>query len=191
LKVANIPSGKGFVKVCVGWYTYLMIKKILSLTLCLVSLSAAAFAGSQVITLKDGSQIKGDVTGLANDIYTISSPALGNITINKSLVASIADGSMPAPSSQTGASQSVGPDKIQAMQTQMMANPEFMADLQQMASDPEIMQMLSDPALVQAVTSKDTNALQGNPKAQQLMENAKFRALIEKLRGSGIASTSQ
>ena len=77
--------------------------------------------------------------------------------------------------------------KIQTMQTQLMANPEFMADLQQMAQDPEITQLLSDPALVQAVTSKDVNGLQNNPKGQQLMNNAKMKAIIEKLRGSSIS----
>ncbi|MBI4310049.1 MAG: hypothetical protein HY591_06940 [Candidatus Omnitrophica bacterium] len=163
-----------------------------SFIFCLLFLAPAlGHAETQTITLKDGSQIKGELTGVNDGTYTIKTPLLGDIHINSSQVANIGSAGMAMPGAQPPANglqpQASNGDmgqKIQTMQTQLMANPEFMADLQQMAQDPEIMQLLADPALVQAVTAKDANALQNNPQGQKLMNNPKMRAIIEKLRGS-------
>lgn len=158
--------------------------------------TAISFAdqSEQVITLKDGSQIKGELSGIENGIYTIKTPIIGDVHVAAGDVASIttsggasaggvaqnnagnAAGSLAAGASNPGMDQ-----QFTAQQQKLMSNPEAMAEVQKIAQDPEIMQALSDPALVQAVTTHDYQALQNNPKLQELMSNPKMQALIQKL----------
>jgi len=144
----------------------------------------------QVFTLKDGSQIKGVLSSVDNGVYTVKTPIIGDVHINASDVASITNGNAapaPALAAPTGlnaplpASGSNMDAQIAASQQQLMANPQSMAILQQMAQDPDISQALQDPALVQAVTSHDYQAVQSNPRVQELMSNPKMQQLIKQL----------
>lgn len=146
---------------------------------------ALAWAEIQVITLKDGTQIIGELVGVNNGKYTIRSTAMGEIKIDSSNVTSIA---IPAaaPQAPVVAAPQINPSaqvggQMQAMQTQLMNNPDVMTEMQKMMEDPEFMQLISDPAVLQAVTAKDPQALQNSPSGQKLMSNPKMRALIEKL----------
>ena len=66
-----------------------MIRTILlSLPLILMA-CGLGFAETQVIALKDGSQIKGELVGVANGVYTISTETLGNLQIKSDQIASI------------------------------------------------------------------------------------------------------
>lgn len=167
-----------------------MTKIFLLLVSASLLFAAPAFAKTQVFTLKDGSQIKGELVEFEDGIYTVNTTSFGEMQINQNEVVSVADpGATPAvptvaaPAGNAARNSELS-QQVSAMQTQLMANPEFLADLQQMAQDPEIMNILSDPALVQAVTSKDVTAIQTNPRAKQLMDNPKMQALIEKLQAS-------
>ena len=161
------------------------------LTLFLASfISIAAFADTQVITLKDGSQIKGELVGVSGDSYTVTTSTMGDIHVDKGQVNSIAsEGAvLPQAAPPLQAAAPTGSDmslKMQNMQAQLMSNPSYMADIQQMMQDPEIVQIMSDPSFVQAVTAKDVNGIQSNPRTQELLSNPKMQALIEKIRGSG------
>ena len=171
-----------------------LAKSIIYITL--LAMPALTFADQQVITLQDGSQIKGELVGISNGTYTVKTPLLGEVHIQSAQVASISNpgaastqAATAAPTNNQPTTTATNPDlnqKIQAAQSQLLANPAFVTDVQALAQDPEIMQLLSDPALVQAVTSKDVNALQNNPRGQALMNNPKMKALIEKLRGSSV-----
>jgi len=173
-----------------------MYKFILILTALILSTSTATFAdqSEQVITLKDGSQIKGELAGIDNGVYTVKTPIIGDVHVAASDVASItnsaaapvaalpantpSDAAAPAPSSGTAPSMD---SQIAASQQALMSNPQSMATLQEMMQDPEIMQALQDPALVQAVTSHDYSAVQNNPQIQKLMSNPKMKALLQRL----------
>ena len=160
-----------------------MIKNTLYLiTLILFALPAYA---EQVITLKDGSQVKGELVSVKDDVYTIRTPAMGDVSVNSSQVGSISNPqAMPAPATPAPSVSNTSADtanQIQAAQTRVMADPQIMAEIQAIAQDPEITQLLSDPALLQAVTSKDMAAVQNNPKAQALIQNPKMRAIMEKI----------
>jgi len=166
-----------------------MYKLIFVFSILILSAITTAFAdqSQQVITLKDGSQIKGDLAGIENGIYTIKTPVIGDVHVAAGDVASITSGTgnanAPVAALQNQASGST-PNldaQIAASQQKLMSNPQAMATLQQMAQDPDIMQALSDPALVQAVTSHDYQAVQSNPKIQELMNNPKMQALLQKL----------
>ncbi len=173
-------------------YTFIMNKIILPLLLTCTFLSVTAHA-EQVITLKDGSQIKGELIGITDGLYTIKTPIIGAVHVAASDVVNISNAAAaPVALPQAAAPANVIPaaslpsaQQMQNAQAQLMANPMVMQDMQQLAQDPEIMQMLSDPELVKAVTSHDASAVANNPKAQALMNNPKMRALIEKLRGNG------
>ena len=172
-----------------------MYKFILILAALILFTNMAVFAdqGEQVITLKDGSQIKGNLAGIENGIYTIKTPIIGDVHVAASDVASITNGAgngtapvAALPTNNTNYPPASGPvpnmdQQIAASQQKLMSNPQAMAELQQIAQDPEIMRALSDPALVQAVTSHDYQAVQNNPKIQELMNNPKMQALLQKL----------
>ena len=149
-------------------------------------LSAATFTFAdqieQVITLKDGSQIKGELSGVENGVYTVKTPSMGDVHVSAGNVASIANSKTPmaAPPVTPVAAPNMD-QQIMAQQQKLMANPQAMADVQQIAQDPEIVQLLSDPALVQAVTSHDLQAIQNNPKIKELVNNPKMQALLKKL----------
>ena len=170
-----------------------MNKFILTSAVLFFSTNILAFAddSQQVITLKDGSQIKGELAGIDNGTYTIKTPIIGDVHVAASDVASITSGNVPAapPTNNTNAfsaGQSSGSapnmdQQIANSQKQLMSNPESMATLQEMMQDPEIMQALQDPSVVQAVTSHDYTAVQNNPKIQALMSNPKMQELLQKL----------
>jgi hypothetical protein len=169
-----------------------MNKLILVFVVMFLSLSIASFAddGEQTITLKDGSQIKGQLSGIDNGVYTVKTPIIGDVHVAAGDVASITNGNVPVtdmPSNNpavTSPSLEATPNmdqQIAAGQQKIMSNPQSMAILQQMAQDPEIMQALQDPALVQAVTSHDYQAVQNNPKVKELMDNPRMQALLKQL----------
>ena len=162
-----------------------MYKIIFIFAALTLSINTVTFAdqGQQVITLKDGSQIKGQLAGIDNGVYTVKTPIIGDVHVAASDVASITNGNVPVatvPSQATASAPSMD-QQIANSQKQLMSNPQVMADLQQMAQDPEIMQALSDPAVVQAVTSHDYQAVQSNPKIQALMSNPRMQALLQKM----------
>ena len=140
----------------------------------------ASFAddSEQVITLKDGSQIKGELVGISNGVYTIKAPIIGEVHASAGDVVSITNGNATG---QGTASVPNMDQRIAAEQKKLMSNPESMATLQQMVQDPQIMQALQDPALVQAVTNHDYQAVQSNPNVQKLMSNPKMQAILQQL----------
>jgi hypothetical protein len=167
-----------------------MYKLIVFSFILFLSANTISFAdqAEQVITLKDGSQIKGVLSGIDNGVYTVKTPIIGDVHVSAGDVASITNEngtaaaapptSAPAPASGSAPNMDA---QIAASQKQLMSNPQSMATLQEMAQDPDIMQALSDPALVQAVTTHDYQAVQNNPKIQELMSNPKMQAFLQKL----------
>jgi hypothetical protein len=161
-----------------------MYKFILTFAVLALSTNMAAFAdqGEQVITLKDGSQIKGELSGIVNGIYTVKTPIIGDVQINANDVVSITKGDAPpAAALPTTASASPLDQQIAASQQRLMTNPQSMAILKEMMADPDIMQALQDPALVQAVTNHDYQGVASNPGVQKLMSNPRMQALLKEL----------
>ncbi len=163
-----------------------MIKHILSLSL--IAIIPSISLADQVINLKDGSQIRGELVSMVNGVYTVKTQNLGQISINAANVVSVASTDGIAPAANTAQPQPISKQDVDAQfqktQAKLMSNPEALADIQELANDPEIMKMLSDPALVQSVTNRDVNAIQTNPKTQALLNNPKMKALMEKIQSS-------
>jgi len=142
----------------------------------------------QIITLKDGSKIKGEVVSLSSGIYTVHSPALGDVKVNASEIVSIAG--------STNATQQNTPDmgqaqtdtsinqRIKSAQNQLLNDPQMMGELMEIMKDAELEPLLSDPDLVNKVLSNDVKAIESDPKAQELIKNPKMRALMDQMRNS-------
>jgi len=179
------------------------MNKIFGIFIVLLSAFAAlsyADQSDQVITLKDGSQIKGHLSGIENGVYTVNTPIIGDVHVAAGDVASITNpGASPAGTNQNNTNPAasgvsavpITDQQIMTQQQNLMSNPQAMADLQQMAQDPEIMKALSDPAIVQAVTNHDYQSLQNNPKLQELLSNPKMQALLQKLSSQQQNTSSQ
>ena len=158
-----------------------MNKQIFLAFLFLISTVSCVLADeAQVITLKDGSQIKGELIGVGNGVYTIHTTTMGDVKVNTSQVASLSNAAaMPATASDDSFNQ-----KVQSAQQKLMGDPQMMMQIQEMIKEPEMMQLLTDPAVTQAVMSRDLKALQSNPKAQQLINSPKMQALMEQMKSS-------
>jgi len=175
-----------------------MNKNFILFAVSILCVSTAAFADQpqQVITLKNGSQIVGQLVSLNNGVYTIKAPIIGNVQASASDVVNItnSNGGIPPGSNNPGQGYSNNPtsptqsgdipdlnQKIAEEQKQLMSNPESVSILMQMAQDPEIAQLLQDPALVQAVTHHDLQAVESNPRIKQLMDNPKVKEFLKRL----------
>ena len=155
----------------------------LSIFLLLGLLTTPVLAETQVITLKDGSTIKGELVGINNGVYTIHTDTLGDVKIKTSEVANISSGAA-SPKQESNANNGID-QKIQSAQTKLMSDPAMMTKIQEMMQDPELMKIFSDPELVEAVTSRNVKTIESNPKAQALMKNPKMRELMDEMHGKG------
>ena len=144
----------------------------------------------QVITLKDGSQIKGTLSGITDGVYTVKTPIIGDVHVAANDVASITNGNaiaaLPAALPTTSAATASGmpapsDQQVTTAQQQLMNDPQSMQILTQMAQNPEIAQALQDPALQQAVANHDYAAVQNNPGVQKLMGDPQMQAMLQKL----------
>ena len=165
----------------------LKMKKNLKLLLFIIFLGFACplYAQSaKIITLKDGSVIKGNVLQLADGVYTLETGNLGKVTVAESEIVSIAAESAPAPANTTNTENTASASlkgQVQEMQTNLLSDPEVMTEIQNIMQDPEIRGVLSDPAFMQAIMSYDPNQIKQNEKTQYLLQNPKFRSLMEKI----------
>ena len=108
----------------------------LSLYACGAATFSFADQAEQIITLKDGSQIKGQLSGIENGIYTVKTPIIGDVHVAASDVASITNGgATPATGiaqnnagnaaalPQTGTTIPITDQQIMTQQQNLMANP--------------------------------------------------------------------
>lgn len=153
---------------------------IFTFTLALSITSVYAFAQDaqqKTISLKDGTVLKGAVTGMQDGEYTISTAKFGDIKVADSEVLSISDGSAAAPANNAMQNQ------MQEMQQMLLSDPAIMADLQKLAENPEIMQMMSDPAFMQDIMSYDPDRVMQNENTRKLLEVPAMKSLMEKMAG--------
>jgi hypothetical protein len=170
------------------------MKKLMAFLLAFTFLSATqAFAeGEKVITLKDGTRVNGRIVALDQGRYVIETRTLGQVKVDEDNVVSITNPNMPAiadtPNGQNELTSQAASKEIShqmgQMQSQIMANPGLMKEIDALAQDPQILYLLNDPALLQAAQNKDPQAMQANPRTYELMNNPKMQDLIRKLQGS-------
>lgn len=149
------------------------------LFIILLGIACPLYAQSaKVITLKDGSVIKGNVLQLGDGVYTLETGNLGKITVPEAEVVSIAAESAPTPQDTAGTSLK---GQVQEIQTSLLSDPEVMTEIQNIMQDPEIRGVFSDPAFMQAIMSYNPDQIQQSEKTQYLLQNPKFQSLMEKI----------
>ena len=164
----------------------IMMKNFLFRSFVIVAVINLAFCAhaqsAKVITLKDGSVIKGNVLQLADGVYTLETGNLGKVNVAESEIVSIAVESAPAAPNMGDTASASFKGQAQEIQTGLLSDPEVMVEIQNIMQDPEIRGVLSDPAFMNAIMSYDPNQIQQNEKTQYLLQNPKFQSLMEKIR---------
>jgi hypothetical protein len=155
--------------------------------LVFLSLSTITFAQStKIIKLKDGSVLKGNVLELKDNIYTLETSNLGTVNIPESDILSIAAPEFENPSSGpiSGTNEAQKEElkkKAEQVQGAILADPNLMTEVENLANDEEIKALLSDPKLIDDALSFDQDKLQQNKNVQDLMKNPKMQDLINKI----------
>jgi len=158
-------------------------RPIFPLIIVLLSLSGIASAAPKMVTLTDGSVIKGEVMKLENGVYTIKTAHMGEIKIEEEKIVTIS-------TQATGTQQTTGAgasnssslkDQTQQIQSQIIGNPEILGKIGALMDDPQIKQILSDPNLMKDVMTYDENTIRSNTSVQQLLSNPRIQQLIKEI----------
>ena len=148
-----------------------------SLLLLLPNASNAQEA--KVITLKDGSTLKGQVLELNNQTYKVQTENLGVVSIPEADVVSIQAASAVSTDSLAGSGDLK--NQVNQLQGQIMADPKIIDEIQKLTQDEEVMKILSDENFIKDVMSYDENKIKNNEKVNELMANPQMKELIEKV----------
>ena len=165
------------------------MKKItLCLSVFLALVSGAFAADSKVITLQDGSRVKGELIGIQNGYYTVRTASMGEVRVADQDVASITAGEPAQPPTSAQPPAAIPTDikstpEFKSIQNKVLSDPHVMSEIQKLIQDPEVIAVLSDPSFAAAIQSGNTATLQSDPRLKRLSENPKIKALIEKIKG--------
>jgi len=155
--------------------------------MALLCLSTTSFAQeTKIITLKDGSVLKGKVIQLKDGLYTLETSTLGSVSIPESEILSIASpgttGFDSEKSKESSESQKEQLKKqVEQIQGTILGDQGIMADIQKILEDENVKAMLSDPGLLNDVTSFDQNRIEKNSTVQNLMNNPKMQELMKNI----------
>jgi len=71
------------------------------------------------------------------------------------------------------------PLDLQGMQARMIENPNLLAMIRALQSDPEVQAVLADPEIISALAAGNYALLMNNPKIVALTSNGSIREIIE------------
>jgi hypothetical protein len=165
------------------------MKKIFSLcilTFVFFSLAAVGHAqNDKVITLTDGSVLKGKVVELKDNMYTIeilpgweaeSGESVEPLKIPASSVESITP---DTPKKELSPAENANiKDQAVKLQNKIMEDTDIMGQMNQLAGQEEIKQLLSDPGVLSDVMSMDPDKIQNNENVQKLLNNPEMQKLL-------------
>ena len=152
-----------------------------------VSCTTVFADSNKVITLSDGTKIIGKVVSLKDNVYSIESTQLGTVQIAEDKIVSIAAEGAPNIPVITSANAlpAVDPAQLkqqaQDLQQKFLADEGLMKEIENLMNDEEIKKILSDPDVLNAILSYDPQNIQNNQKINQLMQNPKFKELLDKM----------
>ena len=126
-------------------YSFILIATIILLGLITYSHAQTL----KIITLKDGSVLKGKVVQLKDNMYTLETSSLGRINIPESNILSIASPEALSAQDQQSdenrnAQKAQLQNQVQQMQGNILSDPELITDLQNIINDEEIHQKMPD-----------------------------------------------
>lgn len=159
------------------------------------------------IVLSDGTVINGEVTGMANGVYTIETSAMGTLNINADNVVSISKGNVANSSDNYGGNASAidiidgtnkkstsKQDKLDSelksnsyssMQNEanqkvqsMMMNGDFLDSMMGLSENSKMTDVMNDPEVMDAINRGDYDFLMNNSKMQNLMDSSEIQTLL-------------
>jgi hypothetical protein len=145
-----------------------------------LAFSGATFAAT--VVLRDGTVIHGEILLLQDDVYSVETDSLGTIRVRKQEVRSIDNGAEPTKGTSVESStdaSSPGSRELDATKSRIVQDPELLAAVLALQSDPDVLAVLADPEITKAIAAGDYAALLNNPKIVALMHNAKMREIID------------
>ena len=142
--------------------------------MCLLCLSLAARA--EVIELRDGTRLTGRIGAVDDSTYTIISPSMGEIRVDRGEVVRIEQDS-------TATGLSASDSSLQSMQATIAANPAMMQAVMALSQDPEVQAILAEPEIMQAINRGDMQAVMNNARVRRLMENPQVQSLSREVQG--------
>jgi hypothetical protein len=148
-------------------------------------LACSAAASAATVVLRDGTVIQGEVKSLQDGVYTIETASVGTVRVRAADVRSIDEEGKPPSASGAGQpppTSSSGVDPLDAVKSQIAADPKVLAAVLALQNDPAVLAVFSDPEVMKAIAANDYAALTSNPKIVALMQNPKVREIIEALR---------
>jgi hypothetical protein len=162
----------------------------------LAAAGLAAGAGDLArFELDDGSVVVGEPLSLADGVYRIRTPALGEVTVDASRVRRMsraddtgggAAGAWgAAPGAPTGAdpAAAVSAADIEGLQRRLIGDQGVMESIMALQQDPQLKAALADPELMGLVMSGNIEALRNHPAFGRLMNHEGIRAIIEQVVG--------
>ena len=146
---------------------------------------------AQVIHLKDGSMIRGQLVGIQEGHYIIDSLKLGTvqvkaedvaqITTNDNISQNTATQQKPKTSSRTVGQQAL--QMAEPVQNMLLSDPQMMSLLQELMEDPELMRLIQDPSFLKTLTAMDPETIKNNPDIQRVFQHPAMQELIRQLQG--------
>ena len=150
----------------------------------------------QVITLKDNSVVRAQVTEMSGGFYFAKSPALGDMKIPTGQVVSIhnegtaaqgADASSAPPKSETADAQpSPGATGLESIRSalsskvqDLVSTHEGMNAVMDFSRNPDVKAVMNDPQVMKAIQAGDYNALMQSPAMKTLFDNPQTKSLIQ------------
>lgn len=156
-----------------------MVMKKFLIGLFILGLCAAAYgAGESRVELTDNSVIKGEVTALADGVYTIKSETLGEIKIPAEKILRIE----PAEATSALPSQT----QMDAYKAKIMNNPEVVGMISHLAAEPQIKEIVADPQIQSSAKSGDIQDVLKSKKFTDFVNNPEVQKIIDKLKSQSI-----
>lgn len=148
----------------------------------------------QIITLSDGTVIKGRIMNMEDNVFSVQTQHMGRLQISAEDIQKIENVQSPLPPKAVSPQQntnlslpslspSLSSNQILELKDQLLSDPNTLADIQALINDPEIMNALLNQDFIQAVYTMDPETIQNNPQTQQLLQNPKLQELMKKISG--------
>ncbi|MEI8313454.1 MAG: hypothetical protein WCH98_22110 [Verrucomicrobiota bacterium] len=174
--------------------------KLLPLSLALMALPGLLTAGDthdvQVITLKDRSVIRAQVTEMSGGFYLVKSPLLGDMKIPTGEVISIqqeaaavqsAGAADTASKSEAAAAQPLlGTAGLESLKStlaskvqDLVSTREGMNAVMDFSQNPDLKAVMNDPQVMKAIQNGDYSALMKSQAMKSLLDNPRTKALIQ------------
>ena len=153
----------------------MMLHRIGLMMLLTLASSSLFSAELQRITLQDGSIVNAEVLSLKNGVYTLKSPAMGEVAVHADRIRAInslrntqpqAPGPGPAPAME-----------MEQIQSSLLSSADTVKVIMSLQNDPQVRAILSDRDIMAAIQRGDYESLASNPKIKRLMNKAEIKQI--------------